>query len=316
MGFVCLVSCTELKYNDLELSQGDVNQLTIVIEDALWNGEVGDSLRKKLAVAVNGLPQEEPLFNLIQRSNRDGDAVFCKNRNIFIVERSDERTFEITQDDFAKNQNVIYLSAESINDIICLFEEKYDTVIKVVKDFEIKETQKKISISLLDYDKLEQKFGVRLNVPSDYRTVLEDSSFVWFKKDLQHGSYNLIVYQTPLHQYSSSAETIGGIVQYRDLVGSKYIHSQDNNIKDCMITEESYTPYFQAVYLSEKKTYITRGTWEFEKIFMSGPFINYTFQDTKNNRNLVVEGFAYAPSFSTRDIIHELEAIIRSIQFM
>lgn len=313
----CVIICIGCSdYNNLEPSKGDTNQLTIVIEDALWNGEVGDSLRKKLAVTVKGLPQEEPLFNLVQRSNNNGDAVYCKNRNVFIVERSEENTFQVTQDDFAQNQNVIYLSAESINDIICLFEEKCDTIIKVIKNFEIKETQKKIALSLLDDNKIKQKFGVMLDVPSDYRKVLEDSLFVWYKKDQQHGSYNLIVYQTPYYNDNGSAEIISRIVQERDMIGNRYIHSEDNNVKDHMITEESYTPYFFTESLSKKQTYITKGTWEFEKIFMSGPFINYTFYDKENNRNVVVEGFAYAPSAPKRDMMHELEAIIRSIKFM
>ena len=36
------------------------------IDDNLWNGEIGDSIRKKFAAPVDGLPQEEPLFTLNQ----------------------------------------------------------------------------------------------------------------------------------------------------------------------------------------------------------------------------------------------------------
>jgi hypothetical protein len=48
---------------------------------------------------------------------------------------------------------------------------------------------------------------------------------------------------------------------------------------------------------------------------MNGPFINYAIQDKTNNRILVIEGFCYAPSKQKRDLMFELEAIIKSVQF-
>ena len=47
-------------------SFGEINSISIVIDDNLWNGELGDTLRKKWAAPVDGLPQEEPLFTLNQ----------------------------------------------------------------------------------------------------------------------------------------------------------------------------------------------------------------------------------------------------------
>ena len=61
--------------------------------------------------------------------------------------------------------------------------------------------------------------------------------------------------------------------------------------------------------------YETKGTWDLKNDFMSGPYINYAFMDKKNNRILVVEGFCYAPSKEKRDLMLELESIIKTIQF-
>ena len=41
-----------------------INSLAIAVNDQLWSGEIGDSLRKKFAAPVDGLPQEEPLFTI------------------------------------------------------------------------------------------------------------------------------------------------------------------------------------------------------------------------------------------------------------
>jgi hypothetical protein len=49
---------------------------------------------------------------------------------------------------------------------------------------------------------------------------------------------------------------------------------------------------------------------------MSGPFVNYAIVDKTNNRVLFLEGFCYAPSKDKRDLMLELEAIIKSVRFL
>ena len=49
---------------------------------------------------------------------------------------------------------------------------------------------------------------------------------------------------------------------------------------------------------------------------MSGPFINYNIIDRANKRILVLEGFCYDPSKEKRDLMFELEAIIKSVEFI
>ena len=59
-----------------------------------------------------------------------------------------------------------------------------------------------------------------------------------------------------------------------------------------------------------------RGTWEVKGDFMAGPFINFLIEDKKSKKNLMIEGFVFAPSTLKRDYIFELESIIRSTRIM
>ena len=43
-----------------------INTIAVIIDDQLWKGEVGDSIRNKFASPVIGLPEEEPLFTINQ----------------------------------------------------------------------------------------------------------------------------------------------------------------------------------------------------------------------------------------------------------
>jgi len=309
-----LFACQE-KELSLEESVGEINQITVIIEDNLWNGEVGDSIRKKLTTTVKGLPQEEPLFNLLQHTDRNGDDHFCQNRNILIVEKSIDNYFEVRRNDFALNQSVIYLSGKTIPDILNLFEKKYDSIIKTIKHFEITETQKRNARSALDTQNVRNKFDVDLNIPSDFEVVSEDERFVWFKKETQNGSSSLLIYQIPYFEYDSQSENLNRIITVRDSIGTCFIQSQEDKKEGFMITEKAYAPYFETTFLAEKKAFKTNGTWELKGVFMSGPFINYAILDKKHNRVMVLEGFAYAPSSSKRNTMHELEAIIKSVKF-
>ncbi len=101
---------------------------------------------------------------------------------------------------------------------------------------------------------------------------------------------------------------------YRDSIGRLYIKGLAD--KASMITEESYAPYLSATKIDQRKAFETRGTWELENSFMNGPFINYVIQDNKTKSYIVIEGFVYNPSTAKRDMMFELESIIKSVQFL
>jgi hypothetical protein len=99
----------------------------------------------------------------------------------------------------------------------------------------------------------------------------------------------------------------------RDSIG-KYVQGTEPNTY--MISETGYTPYFFKSKIDNRLAYETRGTWQLQNDYMSGPFINYTIVDTTNHRLLVLEGFCYSPSKEKRDVMHELEAIIHSVHLL
>ena len=64
-----LVGCTDKGSNNekyLPASVGKINTVSVVIDDELWKGAVGDTIRRYFAAAIDGLPNEEPLFTLRQ----------------------------------------------------------------------------------------------------------------------------------------------------------------------------------------------------------------------------------------------------------
>ncbi|OJX52780.1 MAG: DUF4837 domain-containing protein [Flavobacterium sp. 38-13] len=303
----------EVKNSDKQ-SIGNTNSLAVFIDDKLWIGEIGDTIRKKFAAPVDGLPQEEPLFTINQYPLHAFEGSLAKNRNILYIKKEARNDFNFSENQFGVPQNLIRISGNSTASIIGHLEKNAAEIIARMQQTEIEVTQNQIKASLMDDKKFRNKFNISLLVPKTFKVVLEKDKFLWLKQEIQTGNSSILIYQVPLHSIKKNDDAINNIVRARDSIGGLYIHGTTENSQ--MITEDSYSPYLINTTIGGLKAFQTKGNWELRNDTMSGPFINYSIIDAKNNRILVIEGFCYAPSTPQRDLMHELESIIKSISFL
>ena len=295
-------------------SFGEINSISIVIDDNLWNGELGDTLRKKWAAPVDGLPQEEPLFTLNQYPTKIFEGMVKKNRNIIVVKKGRTTTFIHQKNRFAKPQQLFYITANSSAELVKIVELKSAEIIKKIKKSEIIEHQKRILKTPVSDQLIREKFQVTMALRSNYKYELVAKNFLWIRRELATGYNSLLLYEVPISQIEKDHNIVNNIIQVRDSVGKKYIHGSLG--KTWMTTEKAYSPYFLQTKINQKLAYEIKGTWQLKNDFMTGPFINYAIKDPKNNRYLILDGFTYNPSKSKRDLVFELEAMIKSVVFL
>jgi len=288
-----------------------VNTISVIIDDQLWNSEVGDSIRNKFASPVLGLPQEEPLFTLKQYPAKLFEGFSTGSRNMIIIKKGNFNRYEMRVNEFSTPQNTIHITGKSTDEILFLLEKHYQQVIKKMRDAEISECQKIFSDSLIDTKKIQNKFNIELSIPFGYETVLSRKKLIWLKKEITSGNVSLLIYQIP-YNYIHNSKAVTDIARTRDSVGKLYIKTRGSKTK--MITDEAYSPYFSKTDVGGNIAFETKGTWLMKNDYMSGPFINYAIKDKKNNRIIVLEGFCYAPSKEKRDLMFEAEAIIKTIK--
>jgi len=297
----------------LKSSAGRINTLSIITENNLWNGELGDSIRAKFASPVDGLPQQEPLFTLKHYVPELFEGFITTTRIALVIGKAEVNSFEIKTNEFAAPQTIVHLGGTSLNEIIQILEKNYPKIIEVFKTQELVENQNRIKKSTLNVDKIKAEFGINLKVPDAYNYIIEKEKFMWIRKETHSGNTSLLIYEVPISQLINEKNVIQNIVEMRDMMGKNIEGTLPNTH---MITEAAYAPYLFEISLTGRKTYETKGTWELKNDFMGGPFINYAIHDEANNRFLVIEGFCYNPSSSKRDLMFELEAIIKSVQFL
>ena len=309
--FFLFFSCKEQEDHLPRKATGKTNSISVIIDGQLWNGEIGESIRNKFASPVIGLPQEEPLFTINQYPVKLMEGFMTDTRTIIVVKKENITQFEIKKNQYASPQNVFHISGRTNGDILEIIEKNTPQIIKIIKKTEIAESQRISRQSLINPFTIRNKYHINLEVPTGYTYALQKSKFIWLKKEIISGNTSLLIYEVPIKSIKNRSNSITNIVRIRDSIGNLYISGTE--LDTPMITEEGYSPYLFKLKLNGKETFETKGTWELKNDFMSGPFVNYAIVDEDHNRILILEGFCYSPSKKERDLMHELESIIKSI---
>lgn len=315
VAIIFLIACNNNRSKNkriLSPSSGNINNLSVVINNDLWEGSIGDQIRSILGAPVYGLPQEEPLFKMQQMPTVVFSDFATKSRIILKIEKGKPADIKFLKDAFARPQKLILVSGNTNKEINELLAQNAEKIVAVFNNQEIKEKQRRIKIALNKNNNIEKNLGLTINFPSAYRVAKEDNTFFWLRKDIKTGTMNIMLYEIPLGSISEGDDAINDIIRMRDSIGKVHIPGPIDG--SYMITEEAYTPYLNKTIIDNKPALLTRSTWEIKNAFMAGPFINYIVEDKTNNRLVVIEGFTFAPSVAKRNHMFELEAIIRSLQ--
>ncbi|MGQ7945996.1 DUF4837 family protein [Flavobacterium sp. WC2509] len=305
-------SCSKKNENSTRPSTAKINSISIVIDDQLWNGIIGDSIRNKFASPVEGLSKEEPQFDINQYPIHVMEGFVTKSRTVIVVKIGNENYFKINKNQYATPQNAIHITGKSISDILDIIEKRAPQIIKSIQEEEIKSHQLLLNDSLLNPLVIQKQFQLRLKIPKSYSYALKNTSFIWLKNEFTSGNTSLLITQLPISVIHSNDNVLEKVIQIHDSIGALYIKGKDAT--SGFYIDKSYPIYQSKITLDGKLTYETKGTWRLKDNFMFGAFINYLIVDSKNNRIIFLEGFCYIPSKEQRDYMHELETIIKSVQ--
>ncbi|MFY0712129.1 DUF4837 family protein [Seonamhaeicola sp. NFXS20] len=321
-----VMSCKDKKNETTEKffydSSGNINHVSVVIDNDLWDGSVGESIRNLLTQTIYGLPQDEPMFTLSQIPPSVFSGFVTRNRTILKVEMNKAPEITIKENVYAKPQKVIVLSGKTKQDIIDLVTENGDKIVETFKAMEIAERQRQIAKSPHKITQIKEKLGLTIQFPSIYEIAKETDNFFWLRKDITTGHSHLMIYELPYNAIKRNDSTVTQIIKIRDSIGQAYfkgrldgtVKADGTTISSYMVTEDAYTPFHGETIIDNKPAFETKGIWELTNDFMGGPFVNYTIEDKVNKRWVGVEGFIFAPSVEKRNYMLELEAIIKSVK--
>ena len=284
---------------------GAINEVVIVIDEPIWEGASGDSLRQSLSTEVPGISWSEPLFDVIQINSTAFSRIFKTHRNLVIVQKGQQSKVYFDTKTYAQNQWLCIVEYQTIEDLPRLLGQ-YAPIMA----YQIGQKEQERYTAILPPKRLSESlskgFNLNFGLPNEYKLVLDTNRFCWFEynppdKEIIKGVF---VYEYP----SSSSFNLNTILSARDSVLQQFVFGSLES--SYMTTERLYPPYISTYTHNTLEGLKVKGLWKMQNAFMGGAFVSHFLNDTINDRVLVIEGFLFNPGEDKRNSLQELEWLI------
>lgn len=333
-------SCNQLVSTDkstLPISGGVADEVMVVGDQAVWDGPVGDALRKLFETPFPITPQFESTIKVSFVPYDKMSDLLRRHRNIlfiadlssntatsdFVVESLGEEytskalldptKFFATQSEvWARPQQVMVLFGNSQEQMVKNINERGQKIVSRIQKFDmehkympalhIEEPQAEIT------DILRKNFGFTMYVPSSFYIAKNDKDLLWLRRDIDKVGMHVFIYTVPLDSIPFTSETA---IKLRDQLGKLVSSEIDSTymVSDTVLPFEHFD-----INVAGLPAIDTRGLWSMENDFMGGPFINYLLLDTKNKRLIMLDGFIYAPGEKKKIQLRYLQAMFSTLK--
>jgi len=312
-----IISCNTPKTKKTLLPSvtGKAGEIVLVMEDSYWKSSPGKYWRNLFSQSVFGLPQDEPMFNLIRIPQSAFTSIFKSHRNLIFMElnaKTDTTKLVIQQDVWARPQTIItviaknkdayldFLNKNSQKFIDLFLGAERNRIIHNYKNYEERSIRKK----------LKTKYHISLTIPKGYILNVDSSDFVWITHETPQISQGILIY---FYNYTDTLQLEKeNLIAKRNEILKKYVPSTRPN--SYMTTSKEAPLSYNQFYLRGNYIAQLKGLWETENDYMGGPFQSFTTIDEKRNRVVTVEGYVYAPGKNKRNYIRQLEAILFTLK--
>lgn len=323
---------------------GKFNEIVVVCDQQMWESAVGDTFKYYFESAYPIMPAPEPIFDLRHFTTEDLYAQPLRKElrtYVMLADLSDKDspTTQMVQKDLGSTKSGEAMINPEVNStvgrnkwangqlLIYLFGKDHATLTSsIVNNFpaaadRVHEHDNEIlrqrtyarELNLGYQAKIQDYFGVKLEIPADFRQVVldEESPLLWLRKDAKNAIMNLVFMKVPYESKSQfeKDEIIKMINEY----GATYITGKTPT--DKLVVNEDDLPIYE--YTSEiDETYSKelRGVWEMTEAFRGGPF-TANLMNTEDGKDLILTfSYVYAPGEDKRDLVQQLDYMIKQIE--
>ncbi len=345
LGLWLILACSPETEKSLDIrkkSHGAYGEIVLVMDTALWEGELGNALKECFRQPFPGLPQAEAEFtlrvvppesfsgllrlasNIVVVATFDSESKSSQLMKTWFTDESISKVGEesdlykyVRRDEFAKDQYSLYLFGENSSDLIQNLNSNCDEL----KDFFNQRERKRIAREVFSAKEqkgiskaIKEKYGFGFRVPFGYDVAVQEKDFLWMSQLGTDLFRNLFIAWKPYR--SEEQFEIDSIVKWRDRIGRKYIFgSGEEDTSSYLITDQRYLEVESRV-ISFNQNYAieTRGLWRLKNFLRGGPFLSFVLTDPERERIYYIEGFLYAPNQIKKGMMRELEANLYTFQ--
>lgn len=296
--------------------QGGAGEVLVVMDNFNWENSAGELLQDVLMEEYPGLPQSEPLFDVIHITSASFDDFYKYHRSIVLtsVNAGEEPSIRFRENVWAKPQIVVQLEAPTgaaLRDLISENEQQiqsflvqYDRnrLIKTYQDSKDQEIQKEIA----------DHHQIKLAIPRGYN--LDFSNDEYTSVSIESADLSQVIQVFDYKVESAEALSTSRLLEQRNRITKTYVEGPREG--SYMTIAKMYEPIAYDLKINGMDVVEIRGLWELENGYMGGPFLSHSVYDEKRGRIVTVDGYIYYPNQKKRIKLKQLEAIIYSMELI
>ena len=316
---MCSCSGDGEKKKVLVSSKGLPSELLLVVDKAVWDSDLQDSINSIVKAQVPGLMQVEELFRVTRIFSKDYEATHTTfHTQLFVkVDKTlDKPLMGTRRNEYAKPQVELVVAAPSIDVLREYLMLNSDRIKEILLEAQI---EKRVELLRKKYSKkvdddLKEVLGMTVRAPENMRATKKGNRFLWGGTNLLEKDLNLVVYTYDWH--GEDITDVELYVEKRDSVMKLNIPgSSEGQWMRTVRERENKRPLVECRErrINGREVLEVRGLWEMRNGALGGPFVSISRVDTAAQRVIVGEGFVYSPSTDKRDLVRQMEATLRTL---
>ncbi len=294
-------------------STGKAGEMILAIDTGYWTKTARQEIYKVLQQPQPAINQIQPMFDVIECSNKDFLASFTRHRNIVQFDYDKNHgtnSFELKRNPYTNPQIQVVIRGNNQDSCLAIFLQHQDEIIQAMYDNDIARLQnahRKLNNPVIE-KKIKEKFGISMTIPDNYFVGREEPDFLWLCYRTPKNDRFVMIYKTPAYEL-----TTDNIVYERNRITKEYIQGAVQGAYP-IVAELDGFPLSRPYKLRYHEGMELRGLWASVRDKMGGPFYSYTMLSPDKKSCITVDGFVYAPQEEKRDYLREVESIVKSIK--
>lgn len=299
-------------FKEDNFSTGKAGEMILAIDTNYWTKAARKQIYDIIQQPQPAINQIQPMFDVIECSNKDFLASFTRHRNIvqFDYDKNySNNSYELKKNPYTNPQIQVVIRGNSCDSCLALFLQHQDEIIQAMYDNDIarlQNAQRKLNNPNVE-KKIKEKFGVKITIPENYFVGREETDFLWLCCRTPKNDRFIMIYKSPAYELTTE-----NIVYERNRITKAYIQGAVQGAYPIVADLEGF-PLAQQYNIHYHSGIELRGLWASVRDKMGGPFYSFTMLSSDKTSCITIDGFVYAPQEQKRDYIREVEAIIKSI---
>jgi hypothetical protein len=295
---------------------GGAGEVLVVMDQFNWNNSAGSLLQDILKEEIPGLPQSEPLFDVIQIPPAAFDNFYQFHRSILLATIGEnlEPQVRFRENVWAKPQIMVQLEAPSGSALHQLIRDNEERI----QGFLVQYDRNRLigtyqdSKDLAIQKEIASHHQVNLAIPRGYNLDFSRDDYTSVSIEAPDLSQVIQVFDYP----ASGPDDLSTekLIEQRNRITRQYVHGPRED--SYMVLSKMYNPIAFELNKNGLEIVELRGLWELENGYMGGPFISHSVFDERRDRIVTVDAYIYYPNQKKRVKLKQVEAIVYSMELI